>query len=277
MFSRKSAIIFALIVIFTVNVIMLSVVGTRYSSLAARRLVISMIAPFQRFAASTIRFSEDLWRHYFCLVSVSKENDALKKELAAAVKKNKEYVETTMANARLRKLLSFQKSMNADMVACEVIAKDPFSVYQTIIIDKGGADGLETGLPVVVPAGVVGQIIDVAPHYAKVLLVVDANSAVDALIQRTRARGVIKGASQHLCRLDYVLWKDDVTVGDVVISSGLDGVFPKGLLLGKVVGGEKTNSGIFQDVHVQPFVNFEKLEEVLVIRNPDSRNTADEQ
>ncbi len=277
MFSKKSVIIIALIVLFTVNAIMLSVSGTRYSSLAVRRVMFSIIAPFQEIASRTIRFSEDLWRHYFYLVSVSKENDDLKKALKIAVSKNKKNVETAMANARLRNLLSFQKSMNAEMMACEVIAKDPSSIYKTVIINKGEVDGLRTGLPVVIPEGVVGQIIDVSPHYGKVLLVIDVNSSVDALVQRTRARGLFKGASQKMCRLDYVLWKEDVTVGDVVISSGSDGVFPKGLLLGQVVGRTKNVSGIFQEVNVQPFVDFEKLEEVLVVLNPPSHESATEQ
>lgn len=277
MFSRKSVIIISVILVFTVNIIVLSVADTRYPSLAIRRVMISIIAPFQEIASRTIRFSEDLWRHYFDLVSVSKENDDLKKALEIAAAKNKDNVETALSNVRLRNLLNFQQSMNSEMMACEVIAKDPSSIYKTVIIDKGEAAGLKTGLPVVIPEGVVGQIIDVSHHFAKVLLVIDVNSSVDALVQRTRARGSLKGASQKLCRLDYVLWKDDVKVGDVVISSGSDGVFPKGLLLGQVAGGTAYSSGIFQEVNVRPFVNFEKLEEVLVILNPPAQEPATEQ
>jgi rod shape-determining protein MreC len=277
MFSKKSVIIIAVIVVFTVNVIMLSVAGTRYSSLAVRKIMISIMAPFQEITSRTIRYSQDLWRHYFYLVSVSRENDDLKKALNLAVGNNKDNIETALANARLRNLLSFQKSMNSEMVACEVIAKDPTSIYKTVLIDKGGTAGLKTGLPVVISEGVVGQIINVSPHYAKVLLVIDVNSSVDALVQRTRARGLLKGASLALCRLDYVSWKDDVILGDIIVSSGSDGVFPKGLLLGQVVGGEKHATGIFQEVSVRPFVDFEKLEEVLVILNPPVYESENEQ
>ncbi|MFO7963970.1 MAG: rod shape-determining protein MreC [Desulfobacterales bacterium] len=267
MFSRKSVIIIAIALLFTINIIMLSIGGTRYSSLAVRRVMISVIAPFQSLASRTIRFSGDIWRHYFQLVSVARENDRLKEQLAAARGSIIENKELELANSRLRNLLNFRKSMNFEMMACEVIAKDPSSIYRTVIIDKGETDGLCVGLPVVLPEGVVGQIIDVTRRNAKVLLVVDINSSVDALVQRTRARGVFKGTSR-MGKMDYVIWKDDVTVGDMVISSGCDGVFPKGLLLGRVVGGKTDSAGIFQEVNVKPFVNFDKLEEVLVLLNP---------
>jgi rod shape-determining protein MreC len=120
-------------------------------------------------------------------------------------------------------------------------------------------------MPVVVPEGVVGQIVDVSGRYAKVLLIVDQNSAVDALVQRTRARGLLKGEFADQCRLEYVLRKEDVQVGDVVVSSGLDGVFPKGLRIGEIkeVSGETTE--MFYTIAIVPFVDFEKLEELLVL------------
>jgi rod shape-determining protein MreC len=115
------------------------------------------------------------------------------------------------------------------------------------------------------PQGIVGQVIEVSKHYSKVMLIIDRNSAVDALVQRTRARGVIKGESTDLCRLDYVLRKNDVRIGDTVLSSGLDGVYPKGLLVGQVSEVIQHDADIFHDVIVTPFVDFEKLEEVLVV------------
>ncbi len=251
-----------------VNLIVLSVAGTHYSAISPRKIMISIVAPFQEIAFRSIRFTKNLWRHYFFLASVVRENEALKRNLRAAAEKNKDKIEVELSNSRLRNLLNLKQSMNLEMVACEVIAKDPSSVFKTVIIDKGESDGLKVGLPVVAPEGIIGQIIQTAYHYAKVLLVIDGNSAVDAMVQRTRARGMVKGGSQGICRLDYVLWKDDVQIGDVVISSGLDGVFPKGLRLGSVSDIVRQHSGIFQDVSVRSFVNFEKLEEVMVLLTP---------
>jgi rod shape-determining protein MreC len=268
MFSKKSVIIIGVAVLMIVNLIVLSVAGTHYSAISPRKIMISMVAPFQEIAFQSIRFTKNLWRHYFFLASVARENEALKRNLRAAVEKNKDKIEVELSNSRLRNLLKLKQSINFEMAACEVIAKDPSSVFKTVIIDKGESDGLKVGLPVVAPEGIVGQIIQTAYHYAKVLLVIDGNSAVDAMVQRTRARGMIKGGAGSICRLDYVLWKDDVQIGDVVISSGLDGVFPKGLRLGSVSDIVRQHSGIFQEVSVTSFVNFEKLEEVMVLLNP---------
>jgi len=268
MFSKKSVIIIGIAVLMIVNLIVLSVSGTRYSALTPRKILISLIGPFQEITFRSIRFTKNLWRHYFFLVSVARDNDALKQNLRLAVEKDKDKIEVELSNTRLRNLLKLNEKMNFETAACEVIAKDPSSLFKTVMIDKGTSDGLRIGLPVVVPEGIVGQIIETANRYSKVLLVIDGNSAVDAMVQRTRARGMIKGAPGGICHLDYVLWKDDVKVGDVVISSGLDGLFPKGLRLGSVSDIVRRQSGIFQEVNVTSFVDFEKLEEVMVLLNP---------
>jgi rod shape-determining protein MreC len=142
---------------------------------------------------------------------------------------------------------------------------DPSPWFRSIMIDKGFSDGIRKGFPVVVPEGVTGQIIEVTKHYSKVLLLTDRNSAVDSLVQKTRARGIIRGSSEQLLSFQYVLRKYEIHKGDTVISSGLDGVFPKGLRVGRVQDIVRKNSSIFQEVSVIPFVDFEKLEEVMVI------------
>ena len=129
--------------------------------------------------------------------------------------------------------------------------------------------------PVVVAEGIVGQVMDVSDRYAKVLLLIDQDSAVDALVQRSRARGVIKGDDEGRCTFQYVLRKDDIGVGDIVVSSGLDGVFPKGLRVGHVSEVVRRNAGLFQDVVITSFVDFEKLEEVLVVLTEPGADSGD--
>ena len=123
-------------------------------------------------------------------------------------------------------------------------------------------------LPVLVPQGIAGQIIDVSMHSSKVLLIIDQISSVDGLVQRTRARGIVKGGSAGRCFFVYALRKHDIKADDVIVSSGLDDVFPKGLRIGRVSNVSRNNSGIFQKVMVKPYVDFEKLEEVLVLLSP---------
>ena len=268
MLSKRMVLIIGVLVLIFVNIIILSLVGrTRFPDWAVTRVAITITSPFQELTAYSIRFIRDIWEHYFFLVSVSYENDMLRKALNEATKKNNQCIETSYSNKRLRKLLNFQKSTEEEFIAAEVIGRDPSPHFKSIIIDKGLEDGLKKNLPVVVPEGIAGQITDLTDHYSKVLLIVDPNSSVDALVQRTRARGVIKGLSAGKFVYKYALRKHDIAIGDIIVSSGLDGVFPKGLRIGHVSEVVKGNSGIFQDVVVTPFVDFEKLEEVLVVIN----------
>jgi rod shape-determining protein MreC len=268
MFSKKMVLIIGVIVLITVNLIFLSATSKRNASFGFGYVAISFVAPFQDLVTRSIRFARGIWEHYFFLVAVSHDNLHLKQALNQAVEKNSQWHEVELANNRLRSLLNFQKTLTNRVIAAEVIGKDPSPWFKTIIIDKGKADGLQKGLPVVIAQGIAGQITETSDHYAKVMLIIDRNSAVDAVVQRTRARGIIKGASTELCRFDFVLHKHDVKIGDIVVASGFDGVYPKGLRIGWVSDAAKHDAEIFQEITVTPYVDFEKLEEVLIVLNP---------
>lgn len=267
MFSKKIVIIVGIIVLIVVNLMVLSVANRRYHTHTPGQIALFFVAPFQKITATSISFIRDTWTHYFCLVAVKQENDKLKKALSRSIEKNNQFNEIEIFNLRLRKLLNFRKNMAGQVLVAEVIGKDPSPWFKTIIIDKGKLDGIEKGLPVLMPEGITGRVIDVSIHSSKVLLIIDRISAVDALVQRTRARGIIKGSLTGQCFFIYALRKHDIKAGDAIISSGLDTVFPKGLRIGKVSEVVKRNFGIFQEVIVTPYVDFEKLEEVLVILN----------
>lgn len=271
MFSRKTVIIAGAILLAVVCITGLSVSGKRGYSSYGSGLALFFIGPFQEVATDSIQFVKDIWNHYFFLVSVAKANDRFKKALSQAIEKNNRCNEIELSNSRLRSLLNFRKSMNEESLAAEVISKDPCPWFKSIIVDKGSADGVKKGMPVVIPEGIAGLITDVSYFYSKVLLVIDQNSAVDSLVQRTRARGIVKGNAEQ-CLLKYVLRKHDITEGDIVVSSGLDGVFPKGLRVGSVSDVTQSNAGIFQEVIVTPFADFEKLEEVLIVLDAPEDN-----
>lgn len=269
--------IVGVIVLIAVNIILLSVSNRRYQSYGPGRIAISLIAPLQEAVSRSIRFVKDIWVHYFFLVETAKENDNYKKLLSHAVERNNMYKELKLSNIRLRSLLDFQKTITNKIIAAEVIGKDPSPWFKTIMINKGKDDGVKKGSAVVIPEGIVGQVAEVSLHNSRVLLIIDPNSAVDALVQRSRARGIIKGGFSDQCVFKYVLRKKGVVVGDTVVSSGLDGVFLKGFRVGQVSGVVKPNSGIFQEVTVTPCVDFEKLEEVLIVLNPENHNFQSEQ
>jgi len=268
MFPKRMVMIIGVVALIAANIVALSIASRSYPSFGPGRFAISLVAPFQKAVTHSIRFARSLWDHYFFLVSVAKENEKHIQALRFNQQKNNQLNELELSNVRLRSLLEFKKKVTRQVLAAEVIGKDPSLWFETIIMDKGTNDGVKQGMTVVVPEGIAGQVIDVAADYSKVLLIIDPNSAVDALVQRTRARGIIKGQSGGQCLFKYVLRKHEVRVGDRVVSTGLDGVFPKGLGLGHVSGVVRRGAGIFQEVTVTPFVDFEKLEEVLVVLLP---------
>lgn len=255
-----------LIALVTISIMMLSLSSREpYPAYGPGRIALSLVAPFQKMIVGTTRFFRDIWDHYFFLISVVEENENLREQLRRARALNHKNQETMLANDRLRQLLDLQKEMPQKMIAAQVIGKDPSPWFQSIMVDKGLSDGVEKGQPVINPEGIVGLVTEATGHYAKVMLITDPNSAVDAVIQKNRARGIVKGGTSGYCVLNFVLRKHEVTQGQVVISSGMDGVFPKGLPIGAVASIIKQEAGIFQDVEVYPYVDFERLEEVLII------------
>lgn len=266
MFSKKMIMTLGVIVLIIANITILTLSSKRRSSsFEVGRFAVSMTAPFQTAVSFSMRSLRDLWLHYFSLVSAAQENSMLRRELAVEKSRSNNCVEIELTNKRLRNFFNFQETPSREFVAAEVTGKDSSSWFKTIIVDKGVSDGVRKGAPVVSPEGIVGQVVDVSGSYSKVLLITDRNNAVDALVQNTRARGIIKGGASGGCVFEYALRKDRIDVDDVIVSSGLDGVYPKGLRIGRVEGVVKRNSGIFQKVLVRPFVNFEKLEDVLIM------------
>jgi rod shape-determining protein MreC len=228
-------------------------------------LVVGITSPVQKAVWGVIGGIGSIWRGYFYLVGIEKENQALKRELQELKLQVNRYREADLANQRLRALLNFKKSIATPLLPAQLVAFDPSGWFQTILIDKGRNDGVVRDMAVVSAEGLVGRVIGVSNHHAKVLLILDGNSAVDGYIQRSRARGVLVGLGMELCLLKYVQRNEDVQVGDKVISSGMGGVFPKGLLVGTVQEVVRGSSGLFQRVEVKPAVNFGRLEEVLVV------------
>jgi len=265
MFSRKMVLLIGIVFFITVNFTVLTV-----SSKGAlpkngfERITISLIAPVQMVFSRTLSAIEGIWNDYFAMVSAAKEFPRLKKEAAMAVEIGNRCMEIELENSRLRKFINFQDLEREVLVAAKVIGRDPSPWFRTIMIDKGTGDGLTRGLPVLVSEGVVGQVVTVARHYSMVLLVTDKNSAVDALVQTSRARGIVKGNDSEFCSFRYVLRKNKIEVGEMIISSGLDGVFPKGLRVGRVVDLKEDSSQLFQEITIKTCVDFDKLEEVLV-------------
>jgi rod shape-determining protein MreC len=231
------------------------------------RLFISITSPFQLAVSKTIYFTQNIWNTYFMAVLAVKENIELKKQLERATEIKNRYEELELENIRLKKFVNFTDAVPDIYVAAQIIARDPSPWFKTIMIDKGSIDGLVKGSPVLVPEGIVGQIIKVARNYSRVLLITDRNSAVDSLIQNSRVRGIVKGNNEDPCSFLYTLRNDEVKEGEMIISSGLDQVFPKGMKIGRILKVTKVHSQLFQNITLETSVDFNKIEEVLVFKN----------
>ncbi len=244
-------------------ILLLATVGSRESSLS-RILTLEGVGVGQRLFHWMGEAAAGVWDRYIALVRVREENkrlraeiDRLRQELAA----NREAANTALL---LRRLLQFRETIQPPPITATVIGRDPSLFSATMIVDRGATDDVFLGMPAVTAEGVVGQVVEVAPRVAKVLLATDPNSAIDVLDQRSRVQGILKGNGQNYI-MEYVLKGTDVQKDDIIVTSGMNGLFPKGLVLGvvsKVIQGQR---GMFQQIFVRPAVDFHQLEAVLLI------------
>jgi rod shape-determining protein MreC len=224
-------------------------------------------AEVQRATKAGIDGVRGLWSGYVALRQVQSENAALKQELQTLqVRFQQEHAEAQRTD-NLRQLLELRERANLDTVAAEVIAGPADPDFRTVTIDKGSSEGLATDMAVISPAGVVGRLILPSRRASKVQLLIDRNAAAGALIERTRVQGVVMGVGDGMLRMQYVPGTADVKTGDLVVTSGIDGIFPKGFVIGTIDRADR-GSGAYHEITVRPAADFARLEEVLIVKTP---------
>lgn len=269
-FAKKYRLFLLALVLLVTSFLMISSRSGQPSSLSLfSNFFMEILSPFQRAYYASARAIRDLTRNYVFLVNMREENERLKKLVVELERKNAELAEMAIANERLRRFLNFKEKIPKPTLPAELIGEDASSWFRTITINKGTIDGVRKGMVVVAAAGLVGHVISTSRDVARVLLITDYNSSVDAICQTSRARGIVQGKGGGFCDLNYVSRREDVSLGKRVITSGLGGRFPKGLIVGTVTRVEKKPYGVFQKVEVAPAVDFRKLEEVFVILDTD--------
>jgi len=216
------------------------------------------------------------WSSYVGLRQVRSENELLKRELAdaqIALQQQRALADRTRS---LEQLLEFRDRTNLPMAAAEIVAAAAAPDFRTVTIDKGTRQGLRRDMAVIAPAGIVGRVVVPSPNAAMVQLLIDRNAAAGAIVERreSRAQGVVLGTGEDRLRMEYVPETADVSVGDVVVSSGIDGIYPKGFIIGKVEVVEKAGTS-YKQILVRPAVDFASLEEVLVVLSPTAETTED--
>jgi rod shape-determining protein MreC len=208
-----------------------------------------------------------VWSSYVGLRHVKAENDDLKRRLAAAEIAVQEQQALADRARGLQKLLELRDHLELATTGAEIIGAAASPDFRTVTIDKGTRDGLRPDMAVIAPLGVVGRIVVPSARAAKVQLLIDRNAAAGVLIERTRAQGVVVGAGDDRLQMQYVSEASDVAVGDLVVTSGIDTIYPKGLAVGRIESVEK-NGPSFKKIVVRPAVDFTQIEEVLIVLTP---------
>jgi len=237
-------------------------------------VVFGVFAQVQRVASSMFSTVRHGWSGYVDLRGVRAENESLRGELAGTRIELQEQRALADRSRGLERLLGFRDSVELKTTAARVIAAGASPEFRTLTIDKGSGDGIRTDMAVLAPEGVVGRVVVPSGSAAKVQLLIDRNAASGAIIERSRAQGVAVGSGDGLLRLDYVSEVADLAVGDTVVTSGIDGIFPKGFVIGKVQSVEKSG-GAFKRIVVRPAVDFNSLEDVLVVVTPPTPAAAE--
>jgi len=194
------------------------------------------------------------------------ENIRLKAELDKLLKEQKEYHEALRENKRLRELLSLKEKEPKFVAAARIISRSADYWSNTFVLDKGYQDRVEKDMTAIINNGLAGKISDVSHSYSSLLLLTDINFSASVRLQESRREGIISGTGYRKCQLKYIPYEEEVTVGDIVITSGLDALFPKGIPVGYVSRVDKKSTGLFQYIEVLPFVDTTKIEEVAIIK-----------
>jgi rod shape-determining protein MreC len=258
------------------HVILISAqVNTRRGVPLLQVVTFGLFAEVQRVSSAIVSTVRGGWTNYVSLRDVQAENETLRQQLDAAQLELQEQRALAERSRGLLATLALRDRSHLQTVAAEVIGAGASPDFKTVTIDKGTADGVRPDMAVMAPGGVVGRVLVPSGRAAKVQLLVDRSAAAGVLIERSRSQGVAVGAGDELLRVEYVSEVADVVVGDTVVTSGIDGIYPKGFVVGKVETVEKSGNS-YKQILVRPAVDFSSVEEVLVVLTPTPARAAEE-
>src|SRR3954465_15805626 len=260
---RRSGYLFLAVMIG--HVILISAqVNSRTGVPVLESVTFGVFAEAQRGLSTGVSGLRRIWNRYVWLRGVEAENADLRRQLDEVRVQYQERRARAHPALRLEQLLALRDRSNLQTVAAEVIAASASPDFRTLTIDKGTTQGLKPDMAVIAAAGVVGRIVVPSLGAAKVQLLIDRNAAAGALIERSGAQGVAVWGGDDRIRLDYVSEASDVVVGDLVVTSGIDGIYPKGFTRGHTDRVEKSGPA-YKRIPIKPAVNFSSLETVLVV------------
>lgn len=225
-----------------------------------------LAAPVQRLVAAPVVFVRGLWRRYLALLDVRSENELLRGQVARLEEENVQFREALLQSGQLEAIAALRQEIGIQMLPALVVGADASPWFRAVLLDRGRAHGVRPGMPAAAMGGVVGIVTTVSAHASKAMLLIDPQSAVDGIVQRSRVQGIVRGLGTQELEFEYDGPPEAVQPGDVVISSGLGGVYPKGLRIGEVMRAASGGPGhMLRQARLQPGVDFGRLEEVFVV------------
>jgi len=266
----RRAIILAVALVMAFLLMTLQVRHDRAVVSFTRQAVLFLMSPVIKVTAVTVSSVSRVWADYVDLRNLREESLRLTREAAVLQRRISYLEEQALETQRLQGLLAMREVSRAEFLAARVVGKDPTNWFKSILIDRGSLAGIRRNQPVVAPDGLVGRVVEVTPTAAKVQLITDPVSAAGGLIQRTRVIGIVSGSLGAGLKVRYLPLMADIAIGDEVVTSGMGGVFPKGIPLGRVIAAERRSGALFQEATLAPNVDLSRLEEVLILMGTES-------
>ena len=268
----RRAIILAVALVMAFLLMTLQVRHDRAVVSFTRQAVLFLMSPVIKVTAVTVSSVSRVWGDYVDLRNLREESLRLTREAAVLQRRISYLEEQALETQRLQGLLAMKEISRTEFLAARVVGKDATNWFKTVLIDRGSLAGIRRNMPVVAPDGLVGRVVEVTPTAAKVQLITDPVSAAGGLIQRTRVIGIVSGSLGAGLKVRYLPLMADIAIGDEVVTSGMGGVFPKGIPLGRVIAAERRSGALFQEATLAPKVDLSRLEEVLILMGTESRD-----
>jgi rod shape-determining protein MreC len=227
--------------------------------------ILDAAVPLQKAIAFPIDFARHTWGHYGDLVGVAEQNALLHERIHALEEENLQLREALVASGRLAQIAEMRADFEVPMLPAQIVGSDVSAFFRSVLVDRGRAHGVRSGMPVISEEGIVGLVTATSQRAARATLLLDRQTAIDGTVQRSRTRGIVRGRGSDLVDFEFVARGGDVEVGDVVITSGLDGVYPKGLRIGIITAVSEAGSELLRTATMVPAVDFGRLEQSFVI------------
>ena len=228
-------------------------------------VLIEIAAPIQKLIRRPVYILGETWTDYIALVDLRRENKTLRDRVAALEEENLQFREALVASGNLERIVQMRENFEVPLLPSEVVGQDVFPWFRSILLDRGRSHDVLSGMPVVSDHGVVGLVTATSPHASRAMMLLDRQSAVDAIVQRSRARGIVRGKGTGELEFVFMVRGDDVRPDDIVITSGVGGVYPKGLRIGTITTVQIEEARLLHTGRVRPSVDFGRIEQVFIM------------